>query len=64
MAGLGFLPLVALLVRYLVCLYHYDLLLMGHDRLASMWSGKCSSGMVMALLVYYVAYVNDVRFTA
>jgi phosphatidylglycerophosphate synthase len=63
-AGLGFLPLVALLVRYLViALYHYDLLLKGHDRLASVWSGKCSSGMVMALLVYYVAYVNYVRFS-
>ena len=63
-AGLGFLPLMALLVRYLVvALYHYDLLRKGHDRLASIWSGKCSSGMVMALLVYYVAYVNHVRFS-
>ena len=54
---------LVLLIRYLVISsYHYDLIQCGHDHLASLWSGKWSSGLVMACLVYYSAHNYGVVF--
>lgn len=45
--------LAALCVRYaVIALYHYDLMQQGHTQLASLWSGKWSSGLAMGYLLY------------
>lgn len=56
---------LVLLIRYLVIAsYHYDLMQCGHDNLASLWTGKWSSGLVMACLVYYSAHNYGISFHA
>ena len=51
----------ALLVRYVVISwYHYELLSKGQKQLSSLWTGKWSSGLMMACFVYYFAQMSGV----
>ena len=55
---LSFYYLLFLLIRYgVILLYHCDLKLNQHQNLASLWTGKWSSGLMMGCLVYY--FVNQ-----
>lgn len=51
----------ALLTRYVVISwYHYELLSKGQKQLSSLWTGKWSSGLMMACFVYYFAQMSGV----